>query len=61
VYRLKNLFHPGPYRGKRKVIFNATEKTTSLTSYNSDGAGGYVVVFVIQKRAYKSRAVFSLL
>lgn len=56
---LKNLFNPGLYPGNSKVIFNAKEKTIYLTSFNSDGAGGYVVVFVIQNGKYKSRAVLS--
>lgn len=56
---LANLFNPGLYPGNTKVIFNPDDNAIYLTSFNSDGAGGYVVAFVIQDGKYKSRAVLS--
>lgn len=56
---LQNLFNPGLYPGNTKVIFNPDENAIYITSFNSDGAGGYTVAFVIQDGKYKSRAVLS--
>ena len=56
---LSNLFNPGLYPGNTKVFINSEEGAIYITSFNSDGAGGYVVAFVIQNGEYKSRAVLS--
>ncbi len=56
---LKNLFNPGLYPGNTRVVLNPADDAIYITSFNSDGAGGYTVAFVIQKGKYRSRAVLS--
>lgn len=56
---LENLFNPGLYPGNTKVTLNPKDNAIYITSFNSDGAGGYVVAFVIEGGKYKSRAVIS--
>ena len=59
VEALKNLYQPGLYPGNTKVMVNPKENAIYITSFNSDGAGGYVVGFVFEHGKFKSRAVFS--
>ncbi|MDF1739464.1 MAG: hypothetical protein P1U86_09920 [Verrucomicrobiales bacterium] len=56
---LQNLFNPGLYPGNTKVTLNPEDDAVYITSFNSDGAGGYVVAFVIEGGKYKSRAALS--
>jgi len=45
----KNLFQPGLYPGNTTITINPKDETIYITSFNSDGAGGYVVGFVFKK------------
>lgn len=56
---LQNLFNPGLYPGNTKVTLNPKDDAIYITSFSSDGAGGYVVAFVIEGGKYKSRAALS--
>ncbi|MDF1824698.1 MAG: hypothetical protein P1U68_08655 [Verrucomicrobiales bacterium] len=56
---LKNLYNPGLYPGNTKVTVNPKDDAIYITSFNSDGAGGYVVGFVFENGKFKSRAVLS--
>ena len=56
---LKNLYEPGLYPGNTVITVNPKDDAVYITSFNSDGAGGYVVGFVFEKGKFKSRAVLS--
>ena len=56
---LKNLFQPGLYPGNTIITVNPKDDAIYITSFNSDGAGGYVVGFVFERGKFKSRAVLS--
>ncbi|YCM42861.1 hypothetical protein V2O64_16250 [Verrucomicrobiaceae bacterium 227] len=56
---LKNLFNPGLYPGNTTVTINPKDDAIYITSFNSDGAGGYLVGFVFEDGKFKSRAVLS--
>lgn len=56
---LKNLYNPGLYPGNTTVTLNPGDNAIYITSFNSDGAGGYVVGFVFEDGKFKSRAVLS--
>ncbi|MGC6467741.1 MAG: hypothetical protein ACON38_19085 [Akkermansiaceae bacterium] len=56
---LKDLFNPGLYPGNTMVSLNPKDGAIYITSFNSDGAGGYVAGFVFKNGKFNSRAVFS--
>ncbi len=56
---LKDLFNPGLYQGNTTVFLNPDENAIYITSFNGDGAGGYVAGFVFQDGKFTSRAVLA--
>ncbi len=56
---LKNLYNPGLYPGNTTVTINPEDDAIYITSFNSDGAGAYLVGFVLKGGKFKNRAVFS--
>lgn len=56
---LRDLFNPGLYPGNTTVALNPNDDAIYITSFNSDGAGGYVAGFVFQGGTFKSRAVLA--
>ena len=56
---LKDLFNPGLYPGNTTVALNPDDNAIYITSFNSDGAGGYVVGFVFQDGKFKNRTVLA--
>jgi hypothetical protein len=56
---LKNLYQPGLYPGNTTVTINPKDDAIYITSFNSDGAGAYIVGFVFEGGRFKSRNVLS--
>ncbi len=56
---LKNLYNPGLYPGNTTVTVNPEDDAIYITSFNSDGAGAYLVGFVFEDGKFKNRTVFS--
>lgn len=50
---LRNLFEPNLYNSKAN--YNEKEDILYIHSSNSDGAGSYEVIWIIEKIKYKSR------
>lgn len=59
IAALRNLYNPGLYPGNTTVTINPKDDAIYITSFNSDGAGGYLVGFIFEGGKFKSRAVFS--
>lgn len=53
---LEDLFEPT--LENTQAFYDAKSETLYISSSNSDGAGGYEVLWIIEKRKYKARHVF---
>lgn len=54
---LKNLFDPN--LGYTEVHYDRKKEILYVSALNGDGAGGYVVLLIIEQGQYKTRMVFN--
>ncbi len=54
---IANLFQPNPGQGHMDARYDSAAETLYLTAVNGDGAGGYVVLWVVQHGKYLERFV----